>query len=124
MSDYYDNHRFFVKDGPHSKWVEVDADGFKAAERRAGFRPKGGGDGFATGGFGSSVSGEGKIIHNKWFDPENLATLSELHPYREVARDTGITVTLWDFVEAYEADDWDNLDGLLTEWSEKLGLSR
>ena len=56
-------YRYFLKAAWQEIWDEVTREQFIAAERAAGFRPKGGGDGLATGGFGGdSVSGKIEVV--------------------------------------------------------------
>ena len=81
--DFYADYRFFIKPVAGG-WSEVTAKEFKAAERAAGFHPKGGGDGFATAGFGTG-NVQGTMVNGKWFaDDAPVDTLSEDHPYREI----------------------------------------
>jgi hypothetical protein len=53
--------RYFLKAPFVDKWTCVTKEEFMKAERRAGFRPKGGGDGLTTAGFSSGEGIEGKI---------------------------------------------------------------
>ena len=51
--------KYFLKADFMDEYKEVTKEQFIQAERSAGFRPKGGGDGVATGGFsGGGVSGK------------------------------------------------------------------
>lgn len=74
--------RYFLK-ARGGTWSEVTAKEWKAAERAAGFHPKGGGDGFATAGFGTGTI-NGTIMSGKWFEDGALDSLSADHPYREI----------------------------------------
>jgi hypothetical protein len=104
---YADDERFFVK-ATEGKWSEVTAEQFKGAERAAGFHPKGGGSGFATGGF-SGHGTRGMRIHKKWFAPGEHLRLSDTHPYLEVMRDIEeITTSLPDSVIADLRAWWKN----------------
>lgn len=59
MSTY----RYFLKADWQEVWDEVTREQFIAAERAAGFRPKGGGDGLATAGFsGGGVRGRIEVV--------------------------------------------------------------
>lgn len=55
-----DHYRYFLRH-PVFGEKEVSREEFIKAERQAGFRPKGGGDGLATGGFGSNEGISGRI---------------------------------------------------------------
>jgi len=58
--------RYFLKSGWSDRgWEEVSKQTFINAERGAGFRPKYGGDGVATGGFGSSNGVSGRVVSIK-----------------------------------------------------------
>lgn len=56
--------RYFLKTN-WSDWAEVTCETWINAERGAGFRPKGGGSGTATGGFSSSSGVSGRIVRLK-----------------------------------------------------------
>lgn len=60
-SGYYTGLRYFLRTDNavlgYGPWTEVTPRDWKRAERAAGFRPHGGGDGFATGGFGGGRTG-------------------------------------------------------------------
>ena len=58
--------KYFLKADWQEDWSEVTERQFITAERAAGFRPKGGGDGLATGGFsGSGVRGRIEMVSEK-----------------------------------------------------------
>jgi hypothetical protein len=65
-------------------WRQVSVDEFIRAERAAGFHPKGGGDGVATGGFGGANGQQGRVVSPYFttpesydWDPEFQAVLTE-----------------------------------------------
>ena len=58
-------------------WQEVTKEDFVLAERSAGFRPRGGGDGMATAGFTSGAL-QGKIAFGERSLPEKFLPLEEV----------------------------------------------
>ena len=73
--------KYFLKVDWQESWSEVTERQFITAERAAGFRPKGGGDGLATGGFsGGGVSGGIEIIQDKEGGGEGLEQKTEIGP--------------------------------------------
>jgi len=61
MSTY----KYFLKADWQEEYTEVTREQFIAAERAAGFRPKGGGDELATGGFSAgNISGKIEVVQD------------------------------------------------------------
>jgi hypothetical protein len=60
--------RFFLR-AIGCPWSEVDESTWIQAERGAGFRPNGGGEGRATAGFGNG-SVEGRIVNTQYATPD------------------------------------------------------
>lgn len=69
-------------------WQEVDLDGFVQMERRAGFHPKHGGSGIATGGFSTTEQGNlagritfGEVTKEQYdWDPDFFEATQRLTP--------------------------------------------
>lgn len=69
--------------GP-TPWTRVSFEQFRHMERSAGFYPKGGGDGLATGGFTGANGRQGRIVNPHYthpdsyeWDPEFQAVLAQ-----------------------------------------------
>lgn len=73
-----ERYRYFLKTD-WSDWAEVTRETWINAERGAGFRPKGGGSGMATGGFRSSSGVSGRLVSLK---PDGTFYLSTSEHYK------------------------------------------